>query len=53
MTGLASYRAAYVDRLGPDDLMGAADRLMFVFAGIFIGLPPQYTEMAKPAAERS
>jgi hypothetical protein len=42
MLGLALHRAAYVDRLALDDLMGLLIALMFVLAGIFIGLPPQY-----------
>jgi len=42
MLGLALHRAAYVDRLTADDLMGLPIALLFVFAGIFVGLPPGY-----------
>ncbi len=41
MLGLALHRAAYVDRLTLDDFMGLLIALMFVFAGISIGLPPR------------
>jgi hypothetical protein len=44
LTGIVIYRAVHGDPLVADDLMGLAASLMFVFAGILIGLPPHYTK---------
>jgi hypothetical protein len=42
VTGLALDRAIHADPLTADSLMALPAGLMFVFAGILIGLPPQY-----------
>ena len=42
VTGLAVNRAIYADPLTADSLMGVPAGLMFVFAGVLIGLPPEY-----------
>jgi hypothetical protein len=42
ITGLALDRAIRADPLTADSLMAVPAGLMFVFAGILIGLPPQY-----------
>jgi hypothetical protein len=42
MTGLAVDAAIRADPFAFDNLMGAPVGLMFVFAGILIGLPPRY-----------
>jgi uncharacterized protein YqgC (DUF456 family) len=42
ITGLALDRAIHADPLTADSLMALPAGLMFVFAGILIGLPPQY-----------
>ena len=43
VTGLAVDRAIYADPFTADNLMGVPAGLMFVFAGVLIGLPPEYT----------
>jgi hypothetical protein len=43
VTGLAIDRAIYADPFTADNLMGIPAGLMFVFAGVLIGLPPEYT----------
>jgi hypothetical protein len=42
-TGLIIYRAVPPGALKLDDLAGLCVSLMFVFAGILLGLPPEYT----------
>ena len=42
-TGLILYRAVPPGALKLDDLAGLCVSLMFVFAGILLGLPPEYT----------
>jgi hypothetical protein len=42
MMGFALYRASYAAQFTADSLMALPAGLMFVFAGILIGLPPQY-----------
>jgi hypothetical protein len=42
MTGLAIHSALNADPFRAENLMGVPIGLMFVFAGILIGLPPQY-----------
>jgi hypothetical protein len=42
VTGFAIYAAVHADPFSADNLMGMPAGLMFVFAGILIGLPPQY-----------
>src|SRR5260370_5464493 len=44
MTGLAIHHAIQADPFTADNLMGVPIGLMFVFAGILLGLPPQYTQ---------
>jgi hypothetical protein len=44
MTGLAIHSALNADPFKADNLMGVPIALMFVFAGILIGLPPQYAK---------
>jgi hypothetical protein len=42
-TGLAVNGAIHADPFKADNLMGIPIGLMFVFAGVLIGLPPEYT----------
>jgi Protein of unknown function (DUF3592) len=42
VTGLAVNRAIYADPFTADNLMGVPAGLMFVFAGVLIGLPPEF-----------
>jgi hypothetical protein len=44
MTGLAIHNALTADPFNADNLMGVPIALMFVFAGILIGLPPRYAK---------
>ena len=44
VTGFVIYGAVHADPLTADNLMGLPAGLMFVFAGILIGLPPQYAK---------
>jgi hypothetical protein len=44
MTGLAIHNALNADPFNADNLMGVPIALMFVFAGILLGLPPQYAK---------
>jgi hypothetical protein len=42
LASLMSYRAIHMDAVTLDSLMGVPASLMFVFAGILLGLPPEY-----------
>jgi hypothetical protein len=42
LTGFTVYGAIHADPLTADNLMGVPGGLMFVFAGILLGLPPEY-----------
>jgi hypothetical protein len=42
LTGLVIHSAIHGDPLTADNLMGVPAGLMFVFAGILLGLPPEY-----------
>jgi hypothetical protein len=44
ITGFALYGAVHADPFTADRLMAAPAGLMFVFAGILIALPPEYTK---------
>jgi hypothetical protein len=44
LTGVVIYGAVHADPTTADNLMGLPASLMFVFAGILIALPPQYTK---------
>ena len=44
MTGLAIHSALNADPFRADNLMGVPIALMFVFAGMLIGLPPQHAK---------
>jgi hypothetical protein len=41
LTGLVIYRAIHMNAFALDSLMGVPASLMFVFAGILLGLPPE------------
>src|SRR6185437_7991572 len=44
LTGSVIYRAIHTDAITLDSLMGVPASLMFVFAGILLGLPAEYTK---------
>jgi hypothetical protein len=44
LTGVVVYRAIHANSLTADTLMGLPAGLMFVFAGILLGLPPEYAK---------
>jgi hypothetical protein len=44
VTGTAIYHAIDADPFVADNLMGVPAGLMFVFAGVLLGLPPQYSQ---------
>jgi hypothetical protein len=44
LVGIAIHAAIQADPFTPDNLMGVPAGLMFVFAGIFMALPPEYKQ---------
>ncbi len=44
VTGMVIFRAVHADPLTADDLMGVPAGLMFVFAGMLLGLSPEYAK---------